>query len=67
MKLSFALAALIGAALAGPGNLRTGLDKRRNDPKFLEFASRFNRDVREPLEFDRRQANFRSADEKISA
>jgi hypothetical protein len=46
MKASFALIALIGVAAAGPhhGGVRTG-GKLGGDPKFLEYCSKYNKNV----------------------
>ena len=64
MKTSFALAAFIGVVAAGPdhkginrrggpGGLRTG-SKLGGDPKFLEFVSKYNKNVSDTASFTRR-------------
>ena len=55
MKASFALTAFIGVVAAGPhhGGLRTG-GKLGGDPKFLEFCSKYNKNVSSTAAFTQR-------------
>ena len=55
MKASFALAAIIGVAAAGPvrGGIRT-MGKLGGDPKFLSYVSKYNKNVTDSAAFSRK-------------
>ena len=61
MKQSFALAAFAGVAFAGPagGNSAYGLgNKLDNDPAFADFASKYNKDIRDAATYAKKLARF---------
>ena len=70
MKQTFILAAIAAAVIqAAPrrvGGAR-GSDKLKNDKKFLEYASKFNKDIGDSADFAMRQNLFHEKDEKINA
>ena len=70
MKTSFALTAFIGVVAAGPhhgglGGLRTG-GKLGGDPKFLEYVSKYNKNVSDTASFTRRQNRYHTNDNIIA-
>ena len=70
MKASFALTAFIGVVAAGPhhgglGGLRTG-GKLGGDPKFLEYVSKYNKNVSDTASFTRRQNRYHANDNIIA-
>ena len=70
MKQSLAIAAVAGLAAAAPSNTHHSnrpSGKLGNDPAFLEYASRFNKDIRDPVSFTLRQQRYHAAESTISA
>ena len=70
MKQSFAIAAVAGLASAAPSSSHHSTrpsGKLGNDPAFLEYASRYNKDIRDPVSFTLRQQNYHHAESTISA
>jgi len=70
MKQSFAIAAVAGLAAAAPAsshhnNRPNG--KLGNDPMFLEYASRYNKDIRNPATFTLKQQNYHASESKIQS
>ena len=69
MKSTFALIAMIGAVSAGP--LGTVRDSRRggklaDDPKFLSYCSKYNKNVSDSRTFERRQRRYHLNDTIIA-
>ena len=69
MKSTFALIALIGAVYAGP--LGTVRDQRRGgklaeDPKFLSYCSKYNKNMSDTRSFERRQRRYHLNDTIIA-
>merc|ERR1712060_715804 len=70
MKQSFAVAALAGMVAAAPSSSHHSNrpeGKLGNDPAFLEYASRFNKDIRNPGAFTVRQQRYHDSESKIQA
>ena len=69
MKQTFILAAISAAVIqAAPRRVggRRQSEKLKNDKKFLEYASKFNKDIGDSDEFVKRQNLFHEKDEKIN-
>jgi len=69
MKSTFALIALIGAVSAGP--LGTSQDNRHggklaDDPKFLSYCSKYNKNVSDTRTFERKQRRYHINDTVIA-
>lgn len=73
MNKTFSIALILGAASAAPGGSKgraIGLgaqDKRYDDPEFLGFAAKYNKDVRDLGTFQQRQDRFHSNQNAINA
>ena len=70
MKQSFAVAAFAGMVAAAPSSSHHSNrpeGKLGNDPAFLEYASRFNKDIRNPGAFTVRQQRYHDSESKIQA
>jgi hypothetical protein len=68
MKATFALVALIGAVAAGPNGLRgTGRlgGKLGDDPKFLQYCSKYNKNVTSSATFAKKQNRYHLSDTVI--
>ena len=68
MKQTFILAAISAAVIqAAPGRGgRRRSEKLKNDKKFLEYASKFNKNIGDSDDFVKRQNLFHEKDEKIN-
>lgn len=67
MKASFALAAFIGVAAAGPHRLgMTRGGKLGEDPKFLSYVSKYNKNVTDAATFSRKQNRYHANDNIIA-
>ena len=61
MKSTFALIALIGAVSAGPlGSIRDSRQggKLADDPKFLQYCSKYNKNMTDSRSFARKQRRY---------
>lgn len=73
MNKTFSIALILGAASAAPGGSKgraIGLgaqDKRYDDPEFLGFAAKYNKDVRDLGTFQQRQDRFHANQNEINA
>ena len=66
MKSTFALIALIGAVSAGPrSSVRHG-GKLADDPKFLSYCSKYNKNVSDTRTFERKQRRYHMNDTVIA-
>ena len=66
MKSTFALIALIGAVSAGPRNSVRHGGKLADDPKFLSYCSKYNKNVSDTRSFERRQRRYHINDTTIA-
>ena len=67
MNKSFAIAALAGVTLAGPDGRAWGLgNKLDNDPEFANFASKFNKDIRDAAHYAKKLERFHLNQSKIN-
>lgn len=73
MSKTFAIALAAGAASAAPGNPMTGFggitagqNKLHNDPEFLNFAAKYNKDVRDTAQFERKQERYHKNKNEIN-
>ena len=70
MQHTFAIALMAGAASAGPTNGfglgASGQNKLQNDPEFLDFAAKYNKDVRDLGAFERKQNRYHKNKNEIN-
>ena len=69
MKTLSSLLAMASSIFASPYGAQRARppSKLGDDPKFIDFAANFNKDIRDLDDFVRKQDNFRRSDEIISA
>ena len=68
MKQTFILAAISATVIQAAPGRRSGRrsDNLKNDQKFLEYASKYNKDIGDSDEFVKRQQLYHAADAKIN-
>ena len=66
MKSTFALIALIGAVSAGPLGMTRNEGKLADDPKFLQFCSKYNKNPTDSRSFSRKQRRYHLNDTVIA-
>ena len=67
MKQTLILAAISATVIqAAPGKRSGRRSDLRNDRKFLEYASKYNKDIAESEEFLKRQELYHATDGKIN-